>query len=280
MQDKIVNFSIPTPSKIPNLLDLNSKGNAGRVAIIGGSQEYTGSPYFAGITSLKTGCDLVHIICEVEACTAIKSYSPELIVHPMTSDIQNILKRCDVLVVGPGMGRNTKFEVSNFRMVIERGIPVVIDADGLYFIESRHDLVQGHRNVLLTPNERELNRLCESCGMGPGLSRLEKCRALSIELQVSVLSKGDSDYFATPDNIYKFNQQGSRRRCGGQGDLLAGALATFLCWDPENHAGAAKAASSLIRHASNLAFMDHGRSMISSVITEYLHRAFLELFGE
>jgi hypothetical protein len=35
--------------------DLNrkSKGDAGRIGIIGGSIEYTGAPYFAALTSLK-----------------------------------------------------------------------------------------------------------------------------------------------------------------------------------------------------------------------------------
>jgi NAD(P)H-hydrate repair Nnr-like enzyme with NAD(P)H-hydrate dehydratase domain len=54
----------------------NHKGNQGRICVIGGSLEYTGAPYFAGITALKLGADLVHIICSRSAAIPIKSYSP------------------------------------------------------------------------------------------------------------------------------------------------------------------------------------------------------------
>jgi ATP-dependent NAD(P)H-hydrate dehydratase len=32
------------------------RGEAGRIGIIGGSFEYTGAPYYAGIAALKVGC--------------------------------------------------------------------------------------------------------------------------------------------------------------------------------------------------------------------------------
>ena len=44
---------------------------------------YLGAPYFAAISALKVGADLVHVFCEKEAGTVIKTYSPELIVHPV-----------------------------------------------------------------------------------------------------------------------------------------------------------------------------------------------------
>lgn len=38
---------------IPPLDNDRHKGQAGRIGIIGGSLEYTGAPYFAGISALK-----------------------------------------------------------------------------------------------------------------------------------------------------------------------------------------------------------------------------------
>lgn len=40
-------------SCIPPLDNKNHKGQAGRIGIVGGSLEYTGAPYFAGISALK-----------------------------------------------------------------------------------------------------------------------------------------------------------------------------------------------------------------------------------
>ncbi|KAJ3287334.1 hypothetical protein HK104_008650 [Borealophlyctis nickersoniae] len=67
---------------IPPLTEALHKGQAGRIAVIGGSEDYTGAPYFAGIASLKVGADLCHVFCERNAGVVLKSYSPELMVHP------------------------------------------------------------------------------------------------------------------------------------------------------------------------------------------------------
>ncbi|KAK6038786.1 hypothetical protein COOONC_23709, partial [Cooperia oncophora] len=58
------------------------KGKCGKIAVIGGSIEYTGAPFFAAISALRLGADLVHVICAPEAAPVIKTFSPELIVHP------------------------------------------------------------------------------------------------------------------------------------------------------------------------------------------------------
>lgn len=36
-------------------------GQLGRVAVIGGSEDYTGAPYFSAMASAKLGCDMVRI---------------------------------------------------------------------------------------------------------------------------------------------------------------------------------------------------------------------------
>ena len=54
----------------------------------------TGAPYFAAISGLKTGADLVHVFCEQQAGQVIKSYSPELIVHPVL-DTEYVLEEID-----------------------------------------------------------------------------------------------------------------------------------------------------------------------------------------
>uniref|UniRef100_H3ALZ1 ATP-dependent NAD(P)H-hydrate dehydratase n=1 Tax=Latimeria chalumnae TaxID=7897 RepID=H3ALZ1_LATCH len=68
---------------IPPLTSKKHKGQDGKIGIIGGCQEYTGAPYFAAISALKVGADLSHVFCTKDSATVIKSYSPELIVHPV-----------------------------------------------------------------------------------------------------------------------------------------------------------------------------------------------------
>ncbi|EPS63251.1 hypothetical protein M569_11536, partial [Genlisea aurea] len=101
------------------------KGQAGKIAVVGGCREYTGAPYFSAISALKIGADLSHVFCTKDAAPVIKSYSPELIVHPILEEsysvreedkkyisanvIQEIdkwMERFDCLVIGPGLGRD------------------------------------------------------------------------------------------------------------------------------------------------------------------------------
>ncbi|KAI3355821.1 hypothetical protein L3Q82_004384 [Scortum barcoo] len=80
MDDDILSL---VKSIVPPLTSKKHKGQDGRIGIIGGCQDYTGAPYFAAISALKVGADLSHVFCAKDAATVIKSYSPELIVHPV-----------------------------------------------------------------------------------------------------------------------------------------------------------------------------------------------------
>ena len=60
------------PFRIPKLKNDSRKGDFGRIGVVGASTEYTGAPYFSAISALRTGADLVHIICPTEAQNALK----------------------------------------------------------------------------------------------------------------------------------------------------------------------------------------------------------------
>ena len=128
-------------SLVPRLTHSLHKGECGRVAVFGGCVMYTGAPYFAAISALKSGADLVHIFCEKDAGTVIKSYSPELIVHPVLDqeygieDIEVWLPRLHCVLLGPGLGRNQS-TLGRMSLVLEKAknlnLPIVVDADALW----------------------------------------------------------------------------------------------------------------------------------------------------
>ncbi|XP_022861782.1 uncharacterized protein LOC111382138 [Olea europaea var. sylvestris] len=93
----------------------------GKIAVVDGCREYTGSPYFSAISALKIGADLLHVFCTKDAAPVIKSYSPELIVQEsynvgdefrrsisakVITQVDKWMGRFDCLVVGPGLGRD------------------------------------------------------------------------------------------------------------------------------------------------------------------------------
>ncbi|CAG7838636.1 unnamed protein product [Allacma fusca] len=229
---------------IPSLTNAMHKGQAGRIGVIGGSEEYTGAPYFSAISALKVGADLAHVFCVKPAATVIKTYSPELIVHPLL-DLENAVEaimewvpRMHSFVIGPGLGRDPKI-LETVAILIEKlkelEKPMIIDADGLFLITDRPQLIQSYSKAILTPNSVEFSRLCTVVLGGevkpaPSASA-EKVRELSTALGfVTILHKGATDVASNGRLTVCCAGGGSNRRCGGQGDLLAGALAVLFQW--------------------------------------------------
>eukprot|EP00112_Aurelia_sp_Birch-Aquarium-sp1_P021257 Seg5676.3 transcript_id=Seg5676.3/GoldUCD/mRNA.D3Y31 product=ATP-dependent protein_id=Seg5676.3/GoldUCD/D3Y31 len=153
---------------IPKMTHEKHKGQAGRIGVIGGSKEYTGAPYFAAFTALRMGADLSHVFCTEAAGIPIKTYSPDLIVHPMLDSPDAIaqmkywLPRLHVLVIGPGLGRDQHI-LDNVKEIInlikEHNKPMVLDGDALFLITQEPNLIANYDQAVLTPNVIELERL-------------------------------------------------------------------------------------------------------------------------
>lgn len=288
---------------IPNLSNAMHKGQAGRIGVVGGSEEYTGAPYFAAISALKVGGDLAHVFCQQAASPVIKSYSPELIVHPLldkesaVQDIMEWVPRLHCIVIGPGLGRNPtilKTVAKLIEKLKEAEKPMVIDGDGLWLITQQPQLIQNYSKVILTPNSVEFSRLCEAV-LGteykPAPSApADKVRELANAFgNVTILHKGATDVATNGRLVVCCGGGGSPRRCGGQGDLLAGVLGVFFHWalSHGDRGGApappellaAYGACRLTRECARLAYSQNGRSTTATDLVRLIHQAFSFLFG-
>ncbi|KAB1267944.1 ATP-dependent H-hydrate dehydratase [Camelus dromedarius] len=253
-------------------------------------------------------------------------------------DVGKWLPRLHALVVGPGLGRDDVL-LSNVKDILEaskaRGIPIVIDADGLWLIAQQPALIQGYQKAVLTPNHVEFSRLSEAVLGDPldGQDRRGAVLRLSQALgNVTVVQKGERDVIsdgkqdahagthtlcqpwslqqsvpmsgpagksevtlggpsstrAPPPQCWECSQEGSGRRCGGQGDLLSGSLGVLVHWalqaGPERTDGfspllvAAFGACTLTRQCSHQAFQKHGRSTTTTDMIAEVGPAFSRLF--
>ncbi|XP_037497410.1 ATP-dependent (S)-NAD(P)H-hydrate dehydratase isoform X6 [Jatropha curcas] len=276
----------------PILDPTRHKGQAGKVAVIGGCREYTGAPYFAAISALKIGADLSHVFCTKDAAPVIKSYSPELIVHPILEESYNVgdgdkkymsdkvvaevdkwMERFDCLVVGPGLGRD----------------PFLLD--GLFLVTNSLDLVSGYPLAVLTPNVNEYKRLvhkvlnCEVNHQDAHEQLLSLAKRIG---GITILRKGRSDLISDGEIVKSVSVYGSPRRCGGQGDILSGSVAVFVSWARHCISGAKGnlsisptnptvlgciAGSALLRKAASLAFEGRKRSTLTGDIIDCLGRS-------
>ncbi|OWK00784.1 hypothetical protein Celaphus_00016830 [Cervus elaphus hippelaphus] len=266
---------------VPSLTTKKHKGQDGRIGVVGG--------------------------CREDSPDAVR-------------DVEQWLPRLHALVVGPGLGRDDTL-LENVKGILEaskaRGVPVVIDAvsvapalpplhhgpcgrpsdlsprlqDGLWLIAQQPALIQGYRRAVLTPNHVEFGRLSEAVLGAPldGGDRHGAVLRLSQALgNVTVVQKGEQDVISDGEQVLVCSQEGSGRRCGGQGDLLSGSLGVLAHWalraGPEKTGGpspllvAAFGACALTRQCSQQAFQKHGRATTTSDMVAEVGPAFHRLF--
>lgn len=293
-------------SIIPALESSMHKGQAGRLAIIGGSQEYTGAPYYSAMSTLRCGGDLAFVFCGNEkASQPIKSYSPELIVYSsILPHFAETLPRLSSAVFGPGLGRDPEVMKTAAQAILlarQVELPIVLDGDALWLLKDMPELLRGYRKAVITPNAVEFDRLLQAANItrdgeqdfpkpstspdGIGFVEITNEPALSVAKLArwlggcTVMKKGKVDLISNGEQVVGLAAFGSPRRCGGQGDVLAGTCGVFLGWTKgENPVEAAFGASLLTRKASALAFATHGRSMTTPDLIHNLGGAFHQVF--
>ncbi|KAJ5408020.1 YjeF C-terminal domain carbohydrate kinase-like protein [Penicillium cosmopolitanum] len=233
---------------VPPMLEKFHKGQLGRVAVIGGCVDYTGAPYFSAIASAKLGCDMSHVLCERSAAPVVKSYSPNLMVHPIlpSSDtvkdpksidapalagpIISMLSRLHALVIGPGLGRDgvtLQVVAEVIKEARSRSIPFVLDADGLLVVTEDPNIIKGYKDCILTPNVVEFGRLAKALGIkvasqadisknensDKSNQQTDACEELSRALGgVTILQKGPHDVISNGVTSLISNIEGGLKR--------------------------------------------------------------------
>ena len=221
----------------------------------------------------------------------------------LASPIIAMLGNLHAVVIGPGLGRDKLMQATVAAVIKaarEKNVPLVLDADALWLIQSQPELVHGYKECVLTPNVVEFGRLAKAVGIGEDElpdSGEAGCKKLAKALGgVLVLRKGPVDWISDGDKAIVGEGEGGKKRSGGQGDTLTGSIGTLLgyrslyhekIWDVEGDLSrqetlmlAAWGGSAITRECSRLAFLKHGRSLQASDLTEEVPVAFETLIGE
>lgn len=233
------------------------------------------------------------------------------------------------LVIGPGLGRDPSLQAVAARVIekaVQAEVPCVIDADGLRVVLDHPELVRGSRWVVLTPNRPEYERMLGSLlptqptpspqgearteddsstvgsstvgssTVGSGGSMDEQSAAIDQLARLCnaldgpvVVRKGPNDWICNGAAFVENCEKGSPKRSGGQGDVLAGTVATLLSWAraaelagalPDGSPSAPLLATYtgclLTRRFSREAFARHRRAMTAPDLVEVIGHVFEE----
>ena len=269
------------------------KGTFGKLLIVGGSVGFTGAPWLTAEGAVRSGCGLVYLgvpesIWAVEAVKCVSAMPfpmPEVVKNNENKGlcsksalqiIREKMRGCDVLAMGPGLGRGPETEQLVRNVLRETEEPVVLDADGINALAGHMDVLSARRGrvTVLTPHDGEFARMLgrpvreivagDRVAMAAEFARSYGC--------VLVL-KGHRTVTATPEGTVLVNTTGNSGLAkGGSGDILTGIIASLLC----QGATAVQAASAGV--------WIHGRAaeLAAEKLTEYAvtPAAVLDTLGE
>lgn len=191
-----------------------------RVLIVGGSEDFTGAVYLAGITTLRSGSESVLLMTPEKVAWAINALSPDLMTEKLSgkflstkhqNEIEEKLKTADILLIGNGVTTDED-SLSLMKSLIKWDGIKVVDADALKAIEN-NDI----EKAILTPNPNEWDILN---GKNDIPAILDKGNVIIKKGSptITLLSSGKSEEIEVSDGLHK----------AGMGDVLAGLCAGYL----------------------------------------------------
>lgn len=225
---------------IPERNPAGNKGTFGKVLLIAGSHDMAGAAVLCGRSILRTGAGMVKIITAEENRGILQNALPEALLYtykeaPDEAKIEEAVKWADVLVAGPGMGKE-KNACLLMKQILKQGkLPMVIDADGLNLIAENNDLREAvrayeRRHIIMTPHPGEFVRLAgismEEYKKEPG----QAVKALAREFGCVVAGKDAVTLVSSPDieQIYMNLTGNDGMATAGSGDVLTGIIGGLL----------------------------------------------------
>lgn len=205
----------------------SDKYRRGVVGVVAGSDRYTGAAVLAVGGAVRGGAGMVRYAGPAEPVRLVRARWPEAVTTILApgEGVADV-GRVQAWVLGPGMGTDDRAHALA-RSVLDTGLPVVLDADGITLLARDRSLLRP--NMLLTPHAGELSRLL---GVPPErieASRLEHVRRAAAELGVTVLLKGSTTLVAETGRPVRVNPTGTPwLATGGTGDVLSGLAGALL----------------------------------------------------
>lgn len=223
------------PKLLPARKPWGHKGTFGKVLVVGGSKGMSGAAYFSAKAVLAAGAGMVKLQTVEENRPILQMLLPEGMVasEDTLEEWSESLRWCDVLVIGPGLGRSEescKRAQWFLKESQERKLPVVLDADGLNLLACHpqwYSWIQGR--CVVTPHLGEMSRLVKEPAEDIGEHLIASAQAFAREKQVVCILKDARTVIAYPDGRTYLNMTGnSGMATAGSGDVLAGFVGGLL----------------------------------------------------
>ncbi|MFP2769618.1 NAD(P)H-hydrate dehydratase [Oceanisphaera sp. KMM 10153] len=201
------------------------KGEVGRLLVAGGNAGMNGAVRLAGEAALRCATGLVRLLSHPVHAHLLNLTRPEL----MTAAFPDFADWHwgDALVLGPGLGRDA-WSKDLFEASLETDRPMVIDADGLWWLALRRNDLPVRRPWVLTPHPGEAAMLLGCKTSDIEADRLAAVRAIQQQYGGVVVLKGAGSLIADEHHVRLCHYGHPGMASGGMGDLLSGIIGAFM----------------------------------------------------
>ena len=237
-EKKIIKLNLTVPEKLKpsvNLIDSGvcnflpkfkfgcHKYDKGHVLVLGGKM--AGASRIVALVSRKIGCGLSTIAVNENNLKYYNGVEVGTIIQEVSDDL---LKKKDVLVLGPGLGKG--FDKKQIILLLEKFKgPIVIDADAISIFKDErklfYQIIKKKKNIVLTPHKGEFNRLFNESEE----SKLQNCIKASRLINNSIVYKGnDTVVCFKGENLWINHNATERLATAGTGDILCGLISGLI----------------------------------------------------
>ncbi|HEY5733276.1 MAG TPA: NAD(P)H-hydrate dehydratase [Gammaproteobacteria bacterium] len=201
------------------------KGQCGHVLVIGGNSGMAGAPLLAGRAALRSGAGLVSIATRPQNTMGMVSAQPELMVHGIEEvrAVDRLIDNASVIVIGPGLGRDS-WAHGLLDRVMQSRKPMVVDADGLTLLA--HEPARCE-NWVLTPHVGEAARLLGSTNDEVSNDRFSAVVQIQQQYGGVAVLKGAGTLVSSSDiRLCPYGNPGMAT--AGMGDILSGIIGALM----------------------------------------------------
>lgn len=283
------------------------KGSYGKVAIIGGSKEYSGAIRLAAMSlmSLRSGVGMSTIAVPKYLVNVVSSSILESMIYEIESsdseiifnkqNIDTLMGKVDAITIGMGLGRSKGAEeIVKYLLANYTGI-LILDADALFILSKNIDLLINKKSkIIITPHIKEYERLLVSDINRIFKSNIENsikipdevlysadaCKSFAKKYDITILLKGPTTIITDGIDVAFVDRGTAGMATAGSGDVLSGIISGMI-FQIDNKFDAVVAACFINGMAGEYADFDYGEiSMLSSDTAKNVSKVIKFLSGD
>lgn len=252
-------------SIFPKRSDFLNKGRFGKALMIGGSIEMPGAIAMSANACFHSGIGLLSVFVphSIQSLIQTKMSFVMSIGAPEADGrfsmdalplLEKIIDSYSIISIGNGMHK-TKATEALLTLCLNSDIPLLVDADGLYFLKHNGPLLKNRKNLIITPHLKEMAELLDWSLESVIKDPVKIAKEFSQQFPNTVLVlKSSLTIIAYQKKLYCLNYPNSALSKGGSGDVLAGIILGLWGWfhDPLKAALCGVYAHSLAAATSSL----------------------------